>query len=185
MIHTSLVEKAQQGDEQSFYELIEPLQNQLYRIAYVYVQNEDDAVDIFQQSVIRAYEALPKLKEPQYFTTWMTRIVINCSKTYIEKTKHTEVTEPQHFDSYAAAGQSANVEEGIDLWQALSQLEEKYKTALLLRFYQDYTVKEIATILELPEGTVKTNIRRGLQRLRQLLKGAYIDEWVQSVEGND
>lgn len=150
----------------------------------MYVQNEDDAVDIFQQSVIRAYEALPKLKELQHFTTWMTRIVINCSKTYINKTKHTQLTEPQHFDLYAAKEQSINVEEGIDLWGALTQLEEKYKTALLLRFYQDYAVKEIATILELPEGTVKSNIRRGLQRLRQLLKGAYIDEWVQSVEGN-
>lgn len=86
MSHTSLVEKAQQGDEQPFYKHIEPLQNQLYQIAYVYVQNEDDAVDIFQQSVIRAYEALPKLKEPQYFTTWTTRIVNNCSK-HTSKTK--------------------------------------------------------------------------------------------------
>ncbi|MEO4054741.1 sigma-70 family RNA polymerase sigma factor [Solibacillus sp. CAU 1738] len=178
------MEKAQQGDEQAFYDLIEPLQNQLYRIAYVYVQNEDDAVDIFQQSVIRAYEALPKLKERKYFSTWITRIVINCSKTYISKQMHTQLTEPQDFDLYAANEHAANVEEGIDLWQALAQLEEKYKTALLLRFYQDYSVREIAYILDLPEGTVKTNIRRGLQRLRQLLKGAYIDEWVQSVEGS-
>lgn len=181
MLQESIIKKAQQGDEQAFYDLIEPLQDQLYRIAYVYVQNEDDAVDIFQQSIIRAYEALPKLKERKYFSTWLTRIVINCSKTYIKKQMHTQLTEPQAFDLYAAQ-QHDHLEEEIDLWQAITKLEEKYKTALLLRFYQDYSVREIAYILDLPEGTVKTNIRRGLQRLRQLLKGAYIDEWVQSVE---
>ncbi|WP_052344257.1 sigma-70 family RNA polymerase sigma factor [Bacillus ndiopicus] len=183
-LQNSLVEKAQNGDEQAFYDLIKPLQKQLYRMAYVYVQNENDAVDIFQQAIIRAYEGLPKLKEPQYFTTWMTRIVINCSKTYITKYQHTELTEPQTFDLLEATPHE-RLEEEFDLWQALASLEEKYKTVLLLRFYQDYTVREIAEILACPEGTVKTNIRRGLQRLRQQLKGAYIDEWVKSVEKNN
>ncbi|WP_107838363.1 sigma-70 family RNA polymerase sigma factor [Metasolibacillus meyeri] len=183
-LQENLVEKAQNGDEQAFYDLLEPLQNQLYRMAYVYVQNENDAIDIFQQAMIRAYEGLPKLKEPQYFTTWMTRIVINCSKTYITKGQHTELTEPQAFDLLEAPSHE-RVEEELDLWQALASLDEKYKTVLLLRFYQDYTVREIAEIMASPEGTVKTNIRRGLQRLRQQLKGAYIDDWVQSVEGDD
>lgn len=77
------------------------------------------------------------------------------------------------------------IDEQLDLWEALRRLEEKYKTVLLLRFYQDLTVNEISRILDCPEGTVKTNIRRGLHRLRQQLKGAYIDEWVQSVEAGD
>jgi len=161
--------------------LIEPLQGQLYRIAFVYVQNENDAVDIIQQSIIRAYEAIGKLKEHHYFTTWMTRIVINCSKTYIAKNNREHMIEPDELDLLQGPS-SSNIEEELDLWQALCQLEEKYKTALLLRFYQDYSVKQISAVLECPEGTVKTNIRRGLQALRQQLKGAYIDEWVQSVE---
>lgn len=157
------------------------MQGQLYRIAYVYVQNENDAVDILQQSIIRAYEGIRKLKEQQFFKTWMTRIVINCSKTYIAKNKREEMIEPAQLDLLQGPS-SSHVEEEFDLWQALCQLEEKYKTVLLLRFYQDYSVKQISSILEYPEGTVKTNIRRGLQVLRQQLKGAYIDEWVQSVE---
>nr|WP_255723418.1 sigma-70 family RNA polymerase sigma factor [Sporosarcina sp. ACRSL] len=172
------------GDEAAFYQLLEPLQAQLYRIAFVYVRNEDDAIDIFQQSVIRAYEGLPKLKEPKYFSTWLTRIVINCCKSYIEKNNQIELTDPHAFDGYASTSAS-HIDEQLDLWQALSRLEEKYKTVLLLRFYQDLAVKEIALILDCPEGTVKTNIRRGLQALRQQLKGAYLDEWVQSVEGSD
>lgn len=183
-IQSTLIEKAQSGDENAFYELLEPLQAQLYRIAFVYVRNEDDAVDIFQQSIIRAYEGLPKLKEPKYFSTWLTRIVINCSKSYIEKNKRIELIDPIKFDNYEA-NSTSYIDEQLDLWQALSRLEEKYKTVLLLRFYQDLAVKEIALILDCPEGTVKTNIRRGLQALRQQLKGAYIDEWVQSIEGSD
>lgn len=181
---STLVEKAQSGDENAFYELLEPLQAQLYRIAFVYVRNEDDAVDIFQQSVIRAYEGLPKLNEPKYFSTWLTRIVINCSKSYIEKNNQIQLTDPLKFDDYES-NSTTNIDEQLDLWRALSRLEEKYKTVLLLRFYQDLAVKEIALILDCPEGTVKTNIRRGLQALRQQLKGAYIDEWVQSIEGSD
>lgn len=183
-VQNELVKQAQLGDEKAFYELLEPLQAQLYRIAFVYVQNEDDAVDIFQQSVVRAYEALPKLREPKYFSTWLTRIVINCSKSYIEKNNQIELTDSLKLDEYES-NNTTNIDEQLDLWQALSRLEEKYKTVLLLRFYQDLLVSDIALILDQPEGTVKTNIRRGLQCLRRQLKGAYIDEWVQSVEKSD
>jgi RNA polymerase sigma-70 factor, ECF subfamily len=157
---------------------------ELYRMAYVYVQNENDAVEIYQQTIIRAFEGLSKLKDPNYFSTWITRILINCSKTYISKRKNIELVEPADIENLRSVSHS-NIEEHLDLWKTLYQLDEKYKTVLLLRFYQDYSVSQIAAILQYPEGTVKTHIRRGLHTLRQQLKGAYIDEWVQSVERND
>lgn len=180
---TSLIEQAKNGDEEAFYHLINPKMIELYRMAYVYVQNENDAVEICQQTIIRAFEGLPKLKDPKYFSTWITRILINCSKTYISKLKNIELVEPTHIENLRTMSHS-NIEEHLDLWKALHQLDEKYKTVLLLRFYQDYSVNQIADILQCPEGTVKTHIRRGLQILRQELKGAYIDEWVQSIERN-
>jgi RNA polymerase sigma-70 factor (ECF subfamily) len=153
-------------------------------MAYVYVQNENDAIEIFQQTIIRAFEGLPKLNDPKYFSTWITRILINCSKTYLSKRKNIELVEPAFIENLRTMSHS-NIEEHLDLWKALHQLNEKCKTVLLLRYYQDYSVNQIADILQCPEGTVKTHIRRGLQILRQQLKGAYIDEWVQSVERND
>ncbi|MEQ6353577.1 sigma-70 family RNA polymerase sigma factor [Lysinibacillus sp. M3] len=150
-------------------------------MAYVYVQNENDAVEVFQQTIIRAYEGLPQLKDPHYFSTWLTRIIINCSKTYLAKKNSVQLVEPHTLEDLNSTSPTY-IEEELDLWHALCKLEEKYKTILLLRFYQDYSVKDIAVILQCPEGTVKTHIRRGLQALRQQLKGAYIDEWVQSVE---
>lgn len=152
-------------------------------MAFVYIQNEADAVDVLQQAMIKAYENIEGLKEPKYFKTWMVRIVINCSKTYIEKIKRIDVTDPTKLVDMQTTTHTYKEEE-IDLWNALQSLEEKYKTVLLLRFYQDYTVPEIASIVELPIGTVKTNIRRGLMQLKQLLKGVYMDEWLQSIERN-
>jgi RNA polymerase sigma-70 factor (ECF subfamily) len=180
----SLIEQAKNGDEEAFYHLINQKKTELYRMAYVYVQNENDAVEIYQQTIIRAFEGLPKLNDPKYFSTWITRILINCSKTYLSKRKNIELVEPAYIENLRTMSHS-NIEEHLDLWKALHQLVEKYKTVLLLRFYQDYSVNQIADILQCPEGTVKTHIRRGLQMLRQQLKGAYIDEWVQSVERND
>lgn len=152
-------------------------------MTFVYIQNEADAVDILQQAMIKAYEHIGNLKEPKYFKTWMTRIVINCSKTYMEKINSIDVTDPTRLVDMQTTAHTYKEEE-IDLWNALQSLEEKYKTVLLLRFYQDYTVPEIAVIVELPVGTVKTNIRRGLMQLKQLLKGVYVDDWLQSIEGN-
>ncbi|MBD8069707.1 sigma-70 family RNA polymerase sigma factor [Bacillus sp. PS06] len=180
----SLILRVCEGDEEAFYELIQPIQAELYRMAFVYTHNENDAIDILQQTLIRAYEGMRNLKEPKYLKTWLTRIVINCSKTYIEKRKHFDLVDPSELQEIQMDGSNL-VEEEMDLWQALSTLEEKYKTVLLLRFYQDYTVPEIARILECPEGTVKTHIRRGLKQLKLCLKGVYEDEWIQSVEGHD
>lgn len=180
----SLIEHAKNGDEEEFYHLINQKKTELYRMAYVYVQNENDAVEIYQQTIIRAFEGLSKLNDPKYFSTWITRILINCSKTYISKQKNIELVEPANIENLKSVSHS-NIEEHLDLWKALFQLNEKYKTVLILRFYQDYSVSQIADILQCPEGTVKTNIRRGLQTLRQQLKGAYIDEWVQSAERNN
>lgn len=153
-------------------------------MAYAYVQNETDAVDILQQAMIQAFERIDSLKEPSYFKTWMIRIVINCSKTYLAKIKKLDVTDPFELVNVQVVSHTYQEEE-IDLWGALQSLEEKYKTVLLLKFYQDYTVPEVANILDMPLGTVKTNIRRGLMQLKQKLKGVYLDEWLQSVEGND
>ena len=83
----SLIEQAKNGDEEAFYHLINQKKSELYRMAYVYVQNENDAVEIYQQTIIRAFEGLPKLSEPKYFSTWITRIIINCWQNIHIKTK--------------------------------------------------------------------------------------------------
>jgi len=177
------VKQAQQGNEEAFLSLLNKDQDKLYRMIFAYVQNESDAVEVYQQVITRAFEGIGQLREPLYFSTWLMRIAINQSITFVKKRDRERPVAPETL--YLIEADYRPIEEQLDLWLALQSLPNNYKTALLLRFYNDYTVPQIAKVIELPVGTVKTHIRRGLKMLRQQLKGVYNDEWAKSAENDD
>src|SRR5699024_7961143 len=111
------------------------------------------------------------------------RIAINQSITFVKKRDRERPVAPETL--YLIEADYRPIEEQLDLWLALQSLPNNYKTALLLRFYNDYTVPQIAKVIELPVGTVKTHIRRSLKMLRQQLNGVYNDEWAKSAENDD
>jgi hypothetical protein len=78
-----------------------------------HIQNEDDAVDIYQQTIIRAFEGLPKLNDPKYFSTWITRILINCSKTYISKRKNIVLVEAANIENLRTISHSIPILKNI------------------------------------------------------------------------
>lgn len=88
MNKTTLEEKAIAGDEDSFTVLIDGMQERLYRMAYSYVRNQEDALEIVQETVFKAYISIHKLKQPQYFKTWLTKIAVNCALDFIRKSKN-------------------------------------------------------------------------------------------------
>lgn len=79
------VKQAQQGNEAAFLSLLNKEQDKIYRMIFAYVQNETDAIEVFQQVTIRAFEGIAQLREPLYFSTWLMRIAINQSITYVKK----------------------------------------------------------------------------------------------------
>ncbi|MCM3760868.1 sigma-70 family RNA polymerase sigma factor [Alkalihalobacillus oceani] len=164
------IKRAKRGDKQAFQELMEEEKSKLYKLAYIYVRNEDEALEIFQETVYKALMAIADLKQEQYFSTWLTRILINTALDYLRKKQCVVPMNEEIFDSLASARNGVQPEDQLDLLDALGKLDEKYKTVLFLRFYEDYTVKQIASLLNHPEGTVKTNIHRALQLLRGKLK---------------
>ena len=83
MIDEIIFKRAKKGDSESFYKLLEPIKDKLYRSAYVYVENEHDALDCIHEAVIKAIQSLDKLKEPQYFNTWIMKILINTCKVLL------------------------------------------------------------------------------------------------------
>jgi len=83
----SLVSSARRGNDDAFYQLIEQRKHLLYRTAYAYVKNREDAMDIVGDTVYKAYKSLRKLKEPAFFNTWLTRILINCCLDHLKKTE--------------------------------------------------------------------------------------------------
>jgi RNA polymerase sigma-70 factor (ECF subfamily) len=162
------VQRAKKGNNKAFQELIEKEKVKLYKIAYIYMKNEEDALEVFQETVYKAFISIKNLKDERYFSTWLTRILINTAFDLLTRKKRIIPMEREMLESKIDPYLPS--EKDPDLLQAVIELDEKYKTVLILRFYRDYTVKQIAELLDCPEGTVKTNIHRGVNLLREILK---------------
>lgn len=159
-----LVRAAQKGDDEAFYKLISSNKDKLYNMAYCYLKNEQDALEAIQEVTCRAYVTISKLKEPKYFATWLTRIVINyCIDEQKRKSKVVFINEE------TAAHCSRNCEDNILLQSAIEKLEPKYKKVIVLKYFQDMTLSSIAKVMDCPEGTIKTWNYRALKQLRALL----------------
>ena len=165
MLIFSLLMKAKKGNDQAFIRLIDEEKVKLYKMAYIYMKNEDDALDVVQETVTKAYASIHTLKEEKHFSTWMMKILINTALEMHRKSQKLILLNGELDKRVAGTWH----DEKLDLLHALEQLDEKYKTVILLKYYRDLTVKDIATILECPEGTVKTNLHRGLQQLKTYL----------------
>ncbi|WP_370047488.1 sigma-70 family RNA polymerase sigma factor [Lysinibacillus sp. RC79] len=161
----SLLSDAKKGNNQAFIELLQEEKVKLYKMAYIYMKNENDALDVVQETIARAYANIHTVKEEQYFATWLMRILIN---TALEMLRKNQKIVPL-LEQQAEQEQISTNDEKLDLLQAIEQLEEKYKTVILLRYYRDLQIKEIADLLGCPEGTVKTNVHRGIQQLKKYL----------------
>lgn len=172
---THLVARAKKGDTDAFQTLVHEEKEKMYKMAYVYVRNEEEALEIFQETVYKAFVSISTLQENQYFSSWLIRILINTAIAHVNKRRKV-VSISQEMMETIENTDHIKLEDQIDLLSAMEELDVKYKTVLLLRFYKDYTIKQISTLVNCPEGTVKTNLHRGLLLLRTKLKGAYHDE---------
>lgn len=146
----------------------------MYRTAYVYVKNKDDALDVVQEVAYRSFKKIHTLKEPKYFKTWLMRITINCATDAVRKNKKVVQLKPE-YEKFIGADHE-DIPLSITLQQLIDVLEENEKSIVLLRFYHNLTFKEIAEQLEIPPGTVKSILYRALRKLRKQLKEADIHE---------
>ena len=165
-----LVKKAIKGDNESFDTLMQSKRENIYKVAYSYVNNTEYALDIMQEVIYKALVSIKNLKEPEYFNTWLTRITINCSINYLNKSKKVISMDENHIKDMTLC--KSNTEEIMDLHESLKKLDVKYKTIILLKYFEDLTLKDISDILKLPLSTVKTQLYRGLEKLKIDLKEA-------------
>lgn len=135
-----------------------------YRLAYSYVKNEQDALDIVQESAYRVIKDLGKLKERDYLSTWIYRIVINNAIDTLRKKKRETVSllEVQlvHEDHYQE-------EDPLSL---LSALEDKDRALVVLKYLEDCKLEEISEIMEMNISTVKSRLYRALKKLKIILE---------------
>ena len=134
----------------------------MYRFAYSYMKNNADAEDAVSESVIRALHSINSLKDTKRIKFWMYRIIANTS---INMLKSTQRTIPSEFDENALGGECDKSDIGFE--SMVQSLDEKYKSVIVLKFFEDMTFKEIASVLGINENTVKTRLYRALEILRE------------------
>lgn len=150
-------------DKQEFTRRVLAMENRLYRISCGMLESHQDRLDAVQEAVLKAWSHLPSLRVERYFETWLTRILINeCHN--IQNARSRTLTLEQLPEQPAEPEQDGN------LRAAISALEEKLRLPLLLYYMEGYRTREIAQILQIPEGTVKTRLQRAKRRLRTMLE---------------
>lgn len=162
-----LVQKAAKGNREAFGELIVIHQEYLYRLAYLHTKNEQDALDAVQECAMRAMISMDKLREPAYFKTWITRILLNSIYQGQKKCKgHSP------FEDYCGAAPElpVSIEEKTDLYNAIDLLSPTYKTVVVLQYFVGLRIKDIAQIMDLPIGSVKGYLFRAKEALKNQLE---------------
>ncbi len=177
--------RAQQGDPQALTDLIIGQQHYVYSIAMSVLKNADDAADLTQEAFIRLFRSLPQYNGESRFTTWLYRLVVNlCRDELRRRGRQVPLVPPTADDeeldmihTVADPDRLVNPAQSLDLNQlrlevrhALAQLEPHYRLVLTLYYFEDLKYTDIAEILDLPLNTVKSHIRRGKERLAQLLQ---------------
>lgn len=159
-----LVMKAKKGDRESLAQLIKSIKEILYKTAFTYLKNRDGALDAFSETSYRICERINSLKKPEAFKSWAMSILVNICREQIRKNKNVVFlsNEDMPSDEYETDDSSIM---SIDIARALDSLCKKHREVLILRYYSDLEVKEIARILGISEGTVKSRIHYALKKL--------------------
>ncbi|WP_020062868.1 sigma-70 family RNA polymerase sigma factor [Bacillus sp. 123MFChir2] len=178
MDEIKLVKKAKKGDDEAFEQLISLHQDQLYRTAYMYVQNKEDALDVVQETVYKAYISLEQLQKPNFFLTWLTRILIHNAYQLLNEKKKVQQLEDSR-ECRDLRNVANRIEQNIDLQVAIGKLDENYQTVIILHYYYDLPINQIAWHMNVPEGTVKTYLHRARKSLKKLLGGSD-ENWINS-----
>lgn len=135
-----------------------------YRLAYSYVKNVDDALDVVQESIYKAFSSIDSLKNFNYIKTWFYRIIVNVSLDFLRKRKREIVTDEEFLfnDDTGTVDNYAD----MDLQKSLETLPENYRNIIVLRFFEDLKLEEIAEILDENINTIKTRLYKALEMLR-------------------
>ena len=166
-----LVKKEVKGDPDAYGTLIAEHQEYLYKMAYLYVRNEETALDVVGATILNAYQSIRSLKEPEYFKTWITRILIRMAQNEQKKiVYYSELNNINISERY----RGVSLEEKCDLNSAIGQLSEKYRTVIYLKYFSEFTIKEIAFVMNAPEGSVKAYLSRAREELKRILKEDYL-----------
>ena len=187
----ALIRRCVSGDAVAWEEIVQQYHRRIYNICYRFTGSTDDAEDLTQEVFIKMYKTLNTYEAQRgAFMTWVTTVTRNLLVDHFRKTKHDRATDSldtpasEHEDALPLSEQIQDTsappdarvqsrETGDTVHQALQKLSPELREAVILRDLQDMDYREIATVLKVPEGTVKSRINRGRAELARLLQRTY------------
>lgn len=187
-----LIRRAQRGERDALEQLVISQKQYIYSIAMTIFHNTDDAEDLTQTAFIRLFRSIHQYNGDSKFTTWLYRLVINLGRDELRSRRRKVpiinpiATDDDELDPVTLIRDTNNErdpqaslehnETRRILEEALAQLDDQYRLTLTMLYFDDMKYADIADILEIPLNTVKSHIRRGKERLREILEGQHIDE---------
>jgi len=174
-----LVAASKRGDQDAFAQLVQRHQRRVFNLIFRMLQDYEEASEITQETFLAAWQALPSFRGDARFSTWLYRIAYNSALKQIEQRKRDRQlqTAMQAEQMLADAGNEGRMETELELRarqdfirENLATLPAKYRVVLVLRHIQDMTYEEMAEILTVPIGTIKTHLFRARNLLKQRLE---------------
>ena len=163
-----LVKKAKRGDKDALVQLIMAQKQDFYKLAYIYMKNEQDTLDVMQNMIVVLYESIRKLRKESSFYSWSRTILVNCCKSQLQKNK--KIVSLDNVREEAYDGKFSQRDTKLMLKKYLSLLNPEHQEVIKLRYFLDLDYKTIAETLDIPLGTVKSRIHMGLKNLRQRME---------------
>ena len=173
-----LLRRAQQGDPEAFEQLMQPLEQLVWRICWHYTGNRENAEDCGQETMIRIWRSLDSYRGECALESWVYRIAANCCMDFLRKKKRDKSVsvEPMREQGFDPADSSPGTEEQAvaadeqrRLREAVAQLPEEQREALILTQLEKIPYEEAAKALGVSEGTVKSRVNRAKARLKEIL----------------
>jgi RNA polymerase sigma-70 factor, ECF subfamily len=161
------IDRCLAGEAQAFAELVERHKDVVYSLAYRMLGDATEAEDIAQEAFVKAYRSLASFRREASFRNWLCRIATGLCIDYLRAHRHERRQRESELNfEPAAPGPEESFVAREEINQALQQIPANFRTALILRHMEELSYQEMANILKLPLGTVKTNLRRGRAALK-------------------
>jgi len=175
----NLVAASKKGDQDSFAQLVQQHQRRVFNLVFRMLQQYEEANEVTQETFLAAWQGLPSFRGDARFSTWLYRIAYNCALKQLEQRKRDRAiqVELQTEEMVTSSTQEQRVDAEIEsrarqalVHEQLANLPAKYRIVLVLRHLQDMTYEEMAEILTMPIGTIKTHLFRARNLLKERLE---------------
>ena len=160
------VKRAKRGDKEAFCNLIRLNKVAVYRVAKAILNKEEDIEDAVSEAILKAYKNIQTWKDEAFFKTWLIRIVINESNNLYKKRSKEIAVDKDHFKNIKV---NDNYKD-LSLYNAINSLDEDLRITTILFYFEDMKYKDIAKILNVKEGTIKSRLSRAKEKLYNILK---------------